>query len=91
MKNALALYLSIIIYIQTCHNWKLCDPSSACFSMLQIADFGVSNEFQGDDVLLTSTVGTPAFLAPEALKDEKQQFTGKVCLHNQNVSGFLTK
>ena len=45
---------------------------------LQIADFGVSNEFQGEDIRLTSTVGTPAFLAPEALHEEKQEFTGKV-------------
>ena len=44
----------------------------------QIADFGVSNEFQGDDIRLTNTVGTPAFQAPEALQDEKQAFTGKV-------------
>ena len=33
----------------------------------QIADFGVSNEFTGNDVFLTSTAGTPAFMAPEAL------------------------
>jgi len=44
----------------------------------QIADFGVSNEFQGDDIRLTNTVGTPAFQAPEALQDEKQAFTGRV-------------
>ena len=46
--------------------------------MAQIADFGVSNEFQGDDIRLTNTVGTPAFQAPEALQDEKQAFTGRV-------------
>jgi len=44
----------------------------------QIADFGVSNEFQGEDIRLTNTVGTPAFQAPEALQDEKQAFTGRV-------------
>jgi len=44
----------------------------------QIADFGVSNEFQGDDIRLTNTVGTPAFQAPEALQEEKQAFTGRV-------------
>jgi len=46
--------------------------------LAQIADFGVSNEFQGDDIRLTNTVGTPAFQAPEALQDEKQAFTGRV-------------
>jgi len=28
----------------------------------------VSNEFTGADIYLTSTAGTPAFMAPEALK-----------------------
>lgn len=36
----------------------------------QIADFGVSNEFQGGDAFLTGTAGTPAFLGPEALRGE---------------------
>lgn len=40
--------------------------------ILQIADFGVSNEFTGTDVYLTSTAGTPAFMAPEALKGNHQ-------------------
>jgi len=52
--------------------------------ILQIADFGVSNEFQGDDIPLTSTVGTPAFLAPEELREENKTFTGKVC-HRSHV------
>jgi len=46
----------------------------------QIADFGVSNEFQGEDIRLTNTVGTPAFQAPEALQEEKRAFTGRVGL-----------
>ncbi|XP_063219592.1 calcium/calmodulin-dependent protein kinase kinase 1 isoform X2 [Bacillus rossius redtenbacheri] len=33
-----------------------------------IADFGVCNEFHGSDATLSSTAGTPAFTAPEALK-----------------------
>lgn len=44
---------------------------------IKIADFGVSNEFTGTDVFLTSTAGTPAFMAPEALKEEKENFSGK--------------
>ncbi len=41
---------------------------------LRIADFGVCNEFQGTDAWLDNTVGTPAFLAPEALVGK---FAGK--------------
>lgn len=45
---------------------------------IKIADFGVSNQFEGADALLTSTVGTPAFLAPEALSETRKNFSGKV-------------
>lgn len=45
---------------------------------IKIADFGVSNQFEGSDALLTSTVGTPAFLAPEALSESRTNFSGKV-------------
>lgn len=45
---------------------------------IKIADFGVSNQFEGTDALLTSTVGTPAFLAPEALSENRINFSGKV-------------
>lgn len=34
---------------------------------LKIADFGLSHMFEGSDALLTGTVGTPAFHAPEIL------------------------
>ncbi|XP_077479372.1 calcium/calmodulin-dependent protein kinase kinase 2 isoform X1 [Stigmatopora argus] len=44
---------------------------------IKIADFGVSNQFEGADALLTSTVGTPAFLAPETLSDTRKNFSGK--------------
>ncbi|XP_064612261.1 calcium/calmodulin-dependent protein kinase kinase 1-like isoform X2 [Liolophura sinensis] len=44
---------------------------------IKIADFGVSNEFQGGDAFLTGTAGTPAFLGPEALKDEREKCSGK--------------
>lgn len=43
---------------------------------LRIADFGVSSEFHGaDDIVLETTVGTPAFHAPEELSVGK--FHGK--------------
>lgn len=45
---------------------------------IKIADFGVSNQFEGTDALLSSTVGTPAFLAPEALTETRENFSGKV-------------
>uniref|UniRef100_A0A3Q2Y3Q6 calcium/calmodulin-dependent protein kinase n=1 Tax=Hippocampus comes TaxID=109280 RepID=A0A3Q2Y3Q6_HIPCM len=44
---------------------------------IKIADFGVSNQFEGADALLTSTVGTPAFLAPETLSETRKNFSGK--------------
>ncbi|KAM3933830.1 calcium/calmodulin-dependent protein kinase kinase 1 isoform 2-T4 [Leptodactylus fuscus] len=44
---------------------------------IKIADFGVSNQFEGNDALLSSTAGTPAFMAPETLSDSGQGFSGK--------------
>ncbi|XP_005171905.1 calcium/calmodulin-dependent protein kinase kinase 1 isoform X1 [Danio rerio] len=44
---------------------------------VKIADFGVSNQFEGNDALLSSTAGTPAFMAPETLSDNRQSFSGK--------------
>jgi serine/threonine protein kinase len=45
---------------------------------IQIADFGVCNEFDGTDAFLTNTAGTPAFMAPEALSTARNQYSGKV-------------
>ncbi|XP_028275226.1 calcium/calmodulin-dependent protein kinase kinase 1b isoform X2 [Parambassis ranga] len=44
---------------------------------VKIADFGVSNEFEGTDALLSSTAGTPAFMAPETMTEHEQSFSGK--------------
>ncbi|KAG5888301.1 hypothetical protein JTB14_022189 [Gonioctena quinquepunctata] len=45
---------------------------------VQIADLGVSNEFNGSDAFLSSTAGTPAFTAPEALNEQRQSgFSGR--------------
>ncbi|CAK6966724.1 calcium/calmodulin-dependent protein kinase kinase 1b [Scomber scombrus] len=44
---------------------------------VKIADFGVSNEFEGSDALLSSTAGTPAFMAPEMMTECEQSFSGK--------------
>ncbi|CAD5125381.1 DgyrCDS13618 [Dimorphilus gyrociliatus] len=43
---------------------------------IKIADFGVSDEFIGSDARFDSSAGTPAFMAPEALKSG-QQYDGK--------------
>ncbi|XP_017271750.1 calcium/calmodulin-dependent protein kinase kinase 1b isoform X2 [Kryptolebias marmoratus] len=44
---------------------------------VKIADFGVSNEFEGSDALLSSSAGTPAFMAPETMSEQQQSFSGK--------------
>uniref|UniRef100_A0A3B3VV91 Calcium/calmodulin-dependent protein kinase kinase 1, alpha a n=1 Tax=Poecilia latipinna TaxID=48699 RepID=A0A3B3VV91_9TELE len=44
---------------------------------VKIADFGVSNQFEGSDALLSSTAGTPAFMAPETLSEKCKSFSGK--------------
>ncbi|KAJ3591036.1 hypothetical protein NHX12_008983 [Muraenolepis orangiensis] len=44
---------------------------------VKIADFGVSNVFEGSDARLFSTAGTPAFMAPEMMSEREQSFSGK--------------
>ncbi|XP_047449252.1 calcium/calmodulin-dependent protein kinase kinase 1b [Mugil cephalus] len=44
---------------------------------VKIADFGVSNEFEGTDALLSGSAGTPAFMAPETMTEHEQSFSGK--------------
>ncbi|KAL3214540.1 hypothetical protein MRX96_007021, partial [Rhipicephalus microplus] len=44
---------------------------------VQIADFGVCNQFEGVDALLSGTAGTPAFVAPEALSENRSEYSGK--------------
>lgn len=53
---------------------------------VKIADFGVSNQFEGNDAQLSSTAGTPAFMAPEAISDTGKSFSGKVGLCSQLVA-----
>jgi [calcium/calmodulin-dependent protein kinase] kinase len=36
---------------------------------IKIADFGISNQFDGEDAIITNSNGTPAFLAPECHKE----------------------
>ncbi|XP_076817094.1 calcium/calmodulin-dependent protein kinase kinase 1-like isoform X1 [Clavelina lepadiformis] len=44
---------------------------------VKIADFGVSQEFSDGDAEISSTVGTPAFLPPEAVSGVNDKFYGK--------------
>ncbi|XP_070572599.1 calcium/calmodulin-dependent protein kinase kinase 1-like isoform X2 [Ptychodera flava] len=44
---------------------------------IKIADFGVSDEFDGVDALLSNSAGTPAFMPPETLQDTKEKYHGK--------------
>ncbi|KAK5929568.1 hypothetical protein CgunFtcFv8_010791 [Champsocephalus gunnari] len=44
---------------------------------VKIADFGVSNEFEGTDANLSCTAGTPAFMAPEMVTEHELSYRGK--------------
>ena len=63
------------------HSYTFCTRTSmqALEMCAQIADFGISDQFSGDDVSVTSTAGTPAFLAPECLHEGGGSFSGKAC------------
>lgn len=54
---------------------------------VKIADFGVSNQFEGNDAQLSSTAGTPAFMAPEAISQTGKSFSGKVGVCSQGLLG----
>lgn len=43
----------------------------------QIADLGVCDSFEGYDAMLSDTVGTPAFMAPETLNEATDKYGGK--------------
>lgn len=51
---------------------------SLTFLCFQIADFGVSDMFEGDNDLLSKHAGSPAFQAPEVLNHGKNPLT--VCV-----------
>lgn len=77
-------FVDIILGIEYLHYQKIIHrdvkPSNLLLGddgHIKIADFGVSNEFSGGDASLTNTAGTPAFMAPETLKDDHHNFQGK--------------
>ncbi|XP_071849759.1 calcium/calmodulin-dependent protein kinase kinase 1-like isoform X2 [Apostichopus japonicus] len=44
---------------------------------VKIADLGVCDSFEGYDAMLSDTVGTPAFMAPETLNETTDKYGGK--------------
>ena len=59
---------------------------------VKIADLGVSNEFDGQDALLTNTAGTPAFTAPESIsyKLGDDPYSGRVSeFYNNDYYYFI--
>lgn len=82
--QAWSYFRDVILGIEYLHHQKIIHrdikPSNLLLGddgHLKIADFGVSNEFTGSDIELSNTAGTPAFMAPETLRDEKENFHGK--------------
>jgi serine/threonine protein kinase len=76
-----AIHLCPIVHYQRIIHRDL-KPSNLLLSRegrVQIADLGVCNEFRGSDAFLSGTAGTPAFMAPEALRPSNGgTFSGKV-------------
>ncbi|XP_056601530.1 calcium/calmodulin-dependent protein kinase kinase 1 isoform X1 [Triplophysa dalaica] len=77
-------FIDIVLGIEYLHYQKIVHrdikPSNLLLGddgHVKIADFGVSNQFEGNDALLSSTAGTPAFMAPETLSDNRKNFSGK--------------
>ncbi|XP_032901815.1 calcium/calmodulin-dependent protein kinase kinase 1 isoform X2 [Amblyraja radiata] len=83
-KQAHFYFRDIILGIEYLHYQKIIHrdikPSNLLLGdngHIKIADFGVSNQFEGNDALLSSTAGTPAFMAPEMLSEARKSFHGK--------------
>ncbi|XP_071094192.1 calcium/calmodulin-dependent protein kinase kinase 1-like isoform X2 [Haliotis cracherodii] len=82
--QAWCYFRDVILGIEYLHHQKIVHrdikPSNLLLAddgHIKIADFGVSNEFSGGDAFLTNTAGTPAFMAPETLKEEREKYSGK--------------
>ncbi|KAK4878358.1 hypothetical protein RN001_010864 [Aquatica leii] len=83
--NAWHYFRDVILGIEYLHYQRIIHrdikPSNLLLTesgRVQIADLGVCNEFDGSDAYLSSTVGTPAFMPPEALREGRTGgFSGK--------------
>lgn len=84
MKNNISsLHVFVCVYVVHYHKIIHRDikPSNLLLGddgHVKIADFGVSNEFDGPDARLSGTAGTPAFMAPEMMSEYEESFSGKV-------------
>ncbi|CAH0549237.1 unnamed protein product [Brassicogethes aeneus] len=83
-EEAWAYFRDVILGIEYLHYQRIIHrdikPANLLLSennRVQIADLGVCNEFHGSDAFLSSTAGTPAFTAPEALGEQRAGFSGK--------------
>ncbi|KAJ8981950.1 hypothetical protein NQ317_002122 [Molorchus minor] len=84
-QKAWAYFRDVVLGIEYLHYQRIVHrdvkPANLLLSesgVVQIADLGVCNEFNGSDAFLSSTAGTPAFTAPEALDEHRQAgFSGK--------------
>ncbi|XP_065170074.1 calcium/calmodulin-dependent protein kinase kinase 1 isoform X2 [Atheta coriaria] len=82
--DAWAYFRDVVLGIEYLHYQRIIHrdikPANLLLSeigRIQIADLGVCNEFDGTDAFLSSTAGTPAFIAPEAVGDQRAGFSGK--------------
>ena len=79
------LFRDLLLGIEYCHYSKIIHrdikPSNLLLDEndhVKIADFGVSNMFDGDNDLLNKYAGSPAFQAPEVLDySAKDKYSGK--------------
>ncbi|XP_041348459.1 calcium/calmodulin-dependent protein kinase kinase 1-like [Gigantopelta aegis] len=82
--QARSYFVDIVLGLEYLHYQKIVHrdikPSNLLLGddgHIKIADFGVSNEFSGGDAFFTCTAGTPAFMAPEALREEREKYSGR--------------
>lgn len=82
--QAWTYFRDVVLGIEYLHHQKIIHrdikPSNLLLDdkgTVQIADFGVCNQFEGVDALLSGTAGTPAFVAPEALSENRSEYSGK--------------
>jgi serine/threonine protein kinase len=46
-------------------------------NLVKLVDFNISNEFDGNDAIISNSLGTPAFMPPEALGENTVSWLGK--------------